>query len=361
MVVIGLDPHKGSHTAAALEGTSHEQLDSIRVPAGLAGYRRLLRWATRFDQRRWAVEGASGLGLHVAQWLLAQNETVDDVLTTATARVRQLSRGRGRKTDVLDAAAAASVAALQGETSPVRREDVTDALALLDERRTQLSEARTRAANRLHALLRELAPGGAPRQLTPTTAAKVLAQTRPDTVAGHTRAELAHDLIAEVELLDHQLRDVKTRIEQALQTAASRLTRICGIGPVLAARLLGRTGAAARFPTPGHFASHTGTAPITVASGDRGRHRLSRAGDRKLNSALHIAAVTQARTPNSDGYAYYQRKLAEGKTRREALRCLKRRIADRVWRTMRADERHRIQGAGPGGHAGASLSSCAAG
>lgn len=85
-----------------------------------------------------------------------------------------------------------------------------------------------------------------------------------------------------------------------------------------------------------------------MASGDRGRHRLSRAGDRKLNSALHIAAVTQARTPNSDGYAYYQRKLAENKTRREAMRCLKRRIADRVWRTMRADERHRIQGAGPG-------------
>lgn len=118
MVVIGVDPHKRTHRASAMDPAGNKVLAVIEIEASLAGYRRLWRWAARFEQRRWAVEGARGLGRHLAQWLVARGERVDDVASTATARLRELSRGGRRKNDVIDAAAAASVAALGGEASP---------------------------------------------------------------------------------------------------------------------------------------------------------------------------------------------------------------------------------------------------
>jgi transposase len=130
------------------------------------------------------------------------------------------------------------------------------------------------------------------------------------------------------------------RIQDSVTALGSRLTETVGVGPVIAGRLLGRTGRASRFPTAAHFASYTGAAPVEVASGERARHRLSRAGDRQLHHALHIALV-QVGTPGCAGYHYFRRKLAEGKTTREAMRCLKRRIADHVWRVMLSDEQAR--------------------
>ncbi len=168
MVIIGADPHKRTHTASALEPGTHRVLDSLEIEATLADYRRLLRWSARFPSRRWAVENARGLGRHLAGWLLARGETVDDVPATATARVRELSRGGRRKNDVIDAAAAASVALLAGDANPVAAEDLTTVLALLDERRNNLVAQRTRSVNQLHALLRDLVPGGARTDLTAT-------------------------------------------------------------------------------------------------------------------------------------------------------------------------------------------------
>ena len=139
------------------------------------------------------------------------------------------------------------------------------------------------------------------------------------------------------------------------------MTDTDGIGPFTAACLLGRSGQASRFPTCSAYATYTGTAPVEVASGDRARHRLSRGGDRRLNAALHVVAITQIRMTGSAGHAHYQRKLAEGKTRKEALRCLKRRLADHVWRIMIADERRTGRAAGPGGQPGATLTSSATG
>src|SRR5918998_4002551 len=129
VVIIGLDPHKRTHTASALEPGTHRVLATLQIEATLAGYRQLLRWAGRFESRRWAVENARGLGRHLAQWLTTRGEQVADVACSATARVRELSRGR-RKNDVLDAAAAASVAALSGDATPVVVEDTATALAL---------------------------------------------------------------------------------------------------------------------------------------------------------------------------------------------------------------------------------------
>jgi len=298
------------------------------------------------------VENARGLGRHLAQWLVARGETVLDVQSTATARVRELSRGGRRKNDVIDAAAAASVAALQGDASPVPAEDLSTVLSLLQERRANLAAARTRAVNQLHALLRDLIPGGAPTDLSAAMASDLLAGVRPASPVEQARKQLARDLITEIRGVDARMATIAQRMRATLAEYGSRLPDVDGIGPVLAARIVGRTGHATRFPSAAAFASYAGVAPIEVASGDRARHRLSRAGDRQLNCALHLVAVTQIRMRTSKGRAYYDTKTAAGKTHNEAMRCLKRRIADHVWRLMVADERRRCTLTGPGGHGG---------
>ncbi len=152
MVIIGVDPHKRTHTASAMAPEGSRVLATMQIDASLSGYRRLLAWAAGFGQHRWAVENAQGLGRHLAQWLLARGEVVEDVPSTATARVRAVYRGGRRKNDVIDAAAAASVVALHGEANPVVAEDLTTVLALLDERRDNVITQRTRLINQLHAL-----------------------------------------------------------------------------------------------------------------------------------------------------------------------------------------------------------------
>ena len=361
VIIIGVDPHKRTHTDSALEPGTHRVLATLQIDATLAGYRQLARWAARFEARRWAVENARGLGRHLAQWLAARGEQVDDVPCTATARVRELSRGGRRKNDVIDAAAAASVAALAGDATPILVEDLSTVLALLDERRANLAAHRTRLVNQLHALLRDLVPGGADTDLTATAAARVLAGVRPVGPVEAARKQLARDLVAEVREVDARLAKLSAQMSQTLAEHGSRLLEVDGIGPVVATRLLGRTGRASRFPTSSAFASYAGVAPVEVASADRARHRLPRGGDRQLNLALHIAALTQVRMRDSLGRAYYDRKIAEGKTRNEAMRCLKRRLADHVWRIMIADERGTARAASPGGQPGATLTSSAAG
>jgi transposase len=359
LIIIGIDPHKRVHTASAVDAATNRRLAWVEVDASLASYRRLLRWAEAFSDRRWAVENARGLGRHLAQWLVARGERVDDVPSTATARVRELSRGGRRKNDVIDAAAAASVAALQGEANPVQAEDAATVLALLDEHRGNVVVQRTRLINQLHALLRDLIPGGAPTDLTATTASQMLARVRPSGPAETIRKQLARDLVVDIRAADQRLKTLTAQIAAAVASTGSRLTDVDGVGPVVAGRLLGRTGRASRFPTASAFASYAGVAPVEVASADRARHRLPRGGDRQLNLALHIVALTQVRMRASAGRTYYNTKIEAGKTRNEAMRCLKRRLADHVWRQMIRDER--ASATDSGGHSGAALTSSAAG
>jgi transposase len=359
LVIIGVDPHKRTHTASVVETGTDKVLATLQIDASLAGYRRLLKWASGFEQRRWAVENARGLGRHLAQWLVAREEVVDDVPSTATARVRELSRGGRRKNDVIDAAAAASVAALRGDANPVVADDLTTVLALLDERRDNMVTQRTRLINQLHALLRDLLPGGAPTDLTAVDASRLLTGVRPVGPVEAARKQLARDLVAEIRDTDQRLKTLTAQVADTLDAHGTRLRDVAGIGPVVAWRLLGRTRRAGRFRSASAFASYAGVAPIEVASGDHARHRLPRGGDRQLNLALHIVALTQVRMRESTGRAYYDTKVAAGKSHNEAMRCLKRRLADRVWRLMLSDE-HRLA-AGPGGHSGATLTSSAAG
>ena len=168
-------------------------------------------------------------------------------------------------------------------------------------------------------------------------------------------------MVADLRAVDARLKANAAEMAKLVARSGSTLTSTPGIGAVTAARLLGRTGRASRFPSSAAFASYTGTAPIEIASADHQRHRLSRFGDRQLNSALHTVAVTQIRMPGSRGRAYYDTKIAAGKTAREAQRCLKRRLANHIWRAMIADERRSSSGAGPEGQTGATLPSSAAG
>ena len=330
MMLIGIDPHKTTHTATAVEPHTNQEVASIRIDATLREYRRMLAWANQWPQRRWAVENVEGLGRHLTSWLLARGEQVVDVSTTATARVRQLSRGGGRKNDRIDASAAACVAALQGDGRPLQAEGHADALAVLDERRVNLSQSRVRAVNQLHALLRALIAGGAAKDLSAAAASALLRTVRPHGAVEQARKAVAKDLVADIRSLDTQLKLNARTIAELVAAAGSTLTQTVGVGPIMAGRLISRTGRASRFPTSSAFANYAGAAPVEIASADKSRHRLSRHGDRQLNSALHTIAITQIRMTDSSGHRYYKTKLEQGKTQREAARCLKRRLADHL-------------------------------
>ncbi|MDX3697598.1 transposase [Streptomyces europaeiscabiei] len=248
MLLLGVDPHKSTHTATAVDPASNQQAGSLRIDANLADYRRLLTWGRRWPQRKGVVENANGLGRHLAQWLVARSETVVDVPASATSRVRQLTRGGGRKNDRIDAAAAAT-AHIHGDGCEVNADDHTTALALLDERRVNLAQARVRTVNQLHAVLRDLLPGGAPPQLSADQAAMLLRTVRPAGDVEKIRRDLAGDLVTEIRALDKRLAENAVRMEELVESSGSTLMNTPGVGPVLAARLVGRVGRASRFAT----------------------------------------------------------------------------------------------------------------
>jgi transposase len=212
----------------------------------------------------------------------------------------------------------------------------SEVLRLLSERREDLVAERTRALNRLHALLRDLVPGGVAGTLSADRAARILRGIRPKGTSARLRRRLASEILRDVRTLDRKIADLNRRIEAEVEASRTTLTQIFGVGPILAARIIGTVGDVGRFPTRAHFASYSGTAPVEASSGDVVRHRLSLAGNRKLNYALHMVAVCQARS-DAPGGSYYRKKIAEGKTRKETLRCLKRRISDTVFRSIVAD------------------------
>ena len=355
-VIIGVDPHKLSATIEVLDGRE-QVLAQSRFGTDRNGYRQMLTMARRWPDRTWAVEGSNGIGRHVAQRLVAEGEEVLDVPAKLSARARVFSTGQGRKTDATDAHSIAVVALRSNDLQAVAVDGDLVALRLLADRRDELAGARTRTVSRLHRLLLELIPAGAPRFLSAAQAKALLATVRPRDVAGRTRRQLAAELLADIVVLDRKLKDSDKRLTEAVTATGTGLLDLYGIGPVGAARVLGDVGNVARFQTKAHFASWTGTAPIDASSGQQVRHRLSRAGNRRLNRVLHIMAIVQIRH-DTDGRAYYRRKLAAGKTPMEALRCLKRRLSDVLYRQLVADAA-KTKKADPGGHAGATLKSSA--
>ncbi len=339
MITIGIDPHKSSHTAVALD-PSGRILGELRVPATRITLARLLRWAQPWPDRIWAVEGAAGLGQLLAQQLVAREETVLDVPATLAARVRLLARGHGRKTDGIDAASVARVAQSQPDLRRVGLEDHSMVLRLLSDRRDELTQERRRVVNRLHRLLRDLRPGGAPTELSTEAAARLVTTTRPKTAVDLERKLMARALVADLRRADRALVENRARCAAAVAASGTALTTVFGISDVLAAKILGHVGDVSRFGSADRFASYSGTAPIEVSSGEVTRHRLSRSGNRALNNALHLAARVQTMHPGP-GRDHYQRKISEHKSSREALRSLKRQLAKVVYRHLVADQAHR--------------------
>jgi transposase len=216
-------------------------------------------------------------------------------------------------------------------------EAASEVLRLLSERCEDLVAERTRAFNRLHGLLRDLLPGGVAEKLSAHRAARILRGIRPQgSASARLRRRLVSEVLRGVRTLHRKIEDLNGRIEAEVEATGTALTGIFGVGPILAARIIGTVGNVARFPTKAHFASYCGTAPVEASRGEVVRHRLSLAGNRKLNYALHMIAICQARS-DARGGTYYRKKIAEGKSRKEALRCLKRRISDVVFKSLMAD------------------------
>ena len=337
-VVIGLDPHKASNTIAVLE-RDETILSQRRFVNSVEGFDEMVASIVEHPERVWAVEGANGMGRSVAQRLVAAGELVVDVPAKLSTRVRVYSTGHGTKTDRADAVATARAALHSRHLRWVQPDGANVALKLLTDRREELVWSRTQTISRLHRLIRELIPGGTARDLTAERAYDLVTGLEPADVAARMRVELALDYIEDIRRFDLKIDEATAKIVKEVEASKTTLTRVYGIGPVNAAVILGEVGNVGRFPTRNHFASYVGTAPIEVSSGDNQRHRLSRAGNRRINRAIHVAAIVQIRHDNP-GRDYYRRKLSEGKTKKEAIRALKRRITDAVWRQLQVDRQH---------------------
>jgi transposase len=291
------------------------------------------------DDRVWAVEGANGMGRYIAQRLVAAGEVVVDVPAKLSTRVRVYSTGHGNKTDKTDAVATARAALHSKHLRFVQPDGANEALKLVVDRREQLVATRVQAVARLHRLIRELIPGGARRELTAEKAFDLVSGLEPGDAAGGMRVEMAMEYIDDIRALDLKIDQATARINRMVKESKTTLTRIYGVGPLNAALILGEVGNVGRFPSRNHFASYAGTAPIEVSSGDQRRHRLSRAGNRRLNKAIHVAAIVQIRF-DCPGREFYLRKLEEGKSKKEAIRALKRHITDAIWRQLQIDRQH---------------------
>ncbi|HEY6315874.1 MAG TPA: IS110 family transposase [Streptosporangiaceae bacterium] len=361
VVMIGVDPHKASHTAVAI-GAAEEPLGELRVRACVAQAERLLAWAQAWPQRTWAVEGAGGTGHLLAQQLVSAGERVLDVPPKLGARVRLLAAGDVNKNDPNDARSVAVAALRSAGVREVRPDDHAAVLKIWSKRYRDLGRTRTQVVCRLHAVLGELIPGGVPRVITAARAGRVLRAIRPDGAVQAARCELAAALLDDLRRIDTRIRETRRTLAVTIAAAGTSLTGLFGVGPVVAAAVIGDVRDVARFPGRDHFAAYNGTAPIEVSSGPRKVYRLSRRGNRRLNHAIHMAAITQIRHSHSQGRAYYDKKLAEGKTRKEALRALKRQVSNAIFACLQADARRAAaRGGGPGGQQGNDSVTSAAG
>ena len=296
----------------------------------------MVKYAKAWPERVWAVEGANGAGRPLAQRLLADGEHVVDVPAKLAARVRLFDTGHNRKTDAHDAHSIAMVAVRTTGLRVLALDGELEAMRMLADRREALTRRRIQTVGRLQALLAELLPGQAKKDITTGQAKTMLASVRPRDIAGKTRRRIAAEELAELVAVEAKMKKATAELKAMVLARGSHLMDLPGVGPVVAARILADVGDVARFADRNRFASWTGTAPLDASSGEHVRHRLSRAGNRRVNHMIHIAAISQIRL-DTDGRAYYRRKRAAGKRPLEAIRCLKRRISDAIYRQLVAD------------------------
>ncbi len=334
MVVIGIDSHKRTHTAVAADGTGRKLGEKTVVTTG-AGHLELVRWAARFPDRTFALEDCRHLSRRLSNDLLSAGEAVVRVPPKLMAGARRSSREPG-KSDPIDALAVAR-AALREDLPAATLDGPEREVRLLVDHREDLVAERTRAQNRLRWHLHELDPGNEPAARSLDRAVVLTGLDRDLAAAPGTVGRIARELVGRIRALTATINELAREIARLVVDLAPALLALTGCGPLTAAKLLGEAAGVGRFRSAAAFARHNGSAPLPVWSGNTERHRLSRTGNRQLNVALHRIAITQMQREGL-GKTYVEHRRAMGNTKTEAIRALRRRISDEVFRRMRHDE-----------------------
>jgi transposase len=352
MIVIGADIHKSTHALAAVSGDGGMVAGELEIKADESGHRAALRWARELDEQRvWAIEDCRHRSRRFEQALIAAGERVIRVAPRMMGQARRSEREAG-KSDQIDARAVARAVVREGVArfpAAFLDERALEIRLLLDHRSDMVAE-RTRQINRLRWHLVDLCPeleAGIPaRQLDSGVMLDRIAR-RLRREKHSARARVALELVASIRAISRQAAALERELRVLVIAYRPALLGEQGLGVLTAATLIGRTAGTERFATDAQFARHAGVAPVPVSSGRKDRHRLHRGGDRQLNRALHVIAITRARI-DPQTRAYLERKRAEGKSNREALRCLKRHLARRIHRLLsmppvQSDRGSRIQ------------------
>jgi len=337
MVTIGVDLHKRTHTLVVVEPTGR-QLATRTVRATVAGHVEALRWAQGWAERAWALEDCRHLSRRFEADLLRAGEAVVRVAPKLMAGVRRTARTPG-KSDPIDALAVARAALREPDLPVAQLDGVAREIQLLLDHRDDLVVERTRIQNRLRWHLHELDPGNepAPRSLNRVRVLRAL-EDRLATAPGVV-ARLARDLVVRCGELTGKINELEHEIAVRVWELAPSLLALQGCGALTAAKLIGEVANIARFRSRAAFAMYNGTAPIPAWSGNSDHHRLNRGGNRQVNAALHRIAITQMQRPGR-GRDYFEHRLAEHDTKREAMRALRRRLSDEVYRRLCSDQLH---------------------
>ncbi len=347
MIVLGADTHKRSHSIAAVAAGTGELRGEQTVPVGVRGFEALLRWARGLDgERVWVLEDCRHVSGSLERFLIGRGERVLRIPTHLSATARRGSRQRG-KSDPIDAIAVARVALQEGLASfPVAHLDGPELdLRLLVDHRERLVRQRVGLNNTLQWHLHDLWP-----ELQLPGSSLFYGRWAPRIARRLARAEqtmrvrIARDELRRIRELSQTIKALEAEIAELVATIAPQLLTEPGFGPLTAAKLVGEIAGAQRFATPAKLARAAGVAPIPASSGNTQRHRLDQGGNRQINAALHRVIVTRARC-HPETQDYIARRRAEGKSTREAIRCLKRYLARHVWRLLQPP--HPDQGTPP--------------
>jgi transposase len=342
VIVIGVDPHKQTHTAAAVDAGLGELRGERTVKARPAGHEQLLEWARSLaSERLWALEDCRHVSVSLERFLLCSGERVLRVPPKLMAGVRRSARQRG-KSDAIDALAVARACAREPSLPVARLEGPEREIRLLLDHRDDLVAERTRAQQRLRWHLHELTPelelppGCLDRRCWLERLGRRLAR-REQTV----QMRIARELVRRIAELARRAHELERELAALVRAQAPTLLALPGCGVLTAAKLVGETAGTDRFSGDAQLAMHAGVAPLPASSGNKNRHRLNRSGNRQLNCALHRIAISQGQH-HPPARAYLARKEAEGNSRKEALRCLKRHLARTVYRTLQAVEEPKV-------------------
>ena len=335
MITIGVDAHKQVHAAVAVDDAGRD-IARWRGPNTRAAWDELHRWAVQLgDDRQWGIEGAGGYGRGLAQRLADLSEAVYEVNSRWTASGRRRARN-AEKTDALDATAVARTVRQEAAALPrVHRDDESSVLSVLTTERDELIRESNRIRNQIHHLLLQVDPeykGQIGCLVTRRSLGALTQYTVPDEgpLQEH-RAAAIRRLAIRLALVKHHIDDVSSQIKEIAAARFPALMRLCGVNALTAGVLAGLLGPGQRFATDAQLAAYAGVAPLEASSGMRVRHRLSRSGNRRLNSVLYWIVLTQAHH-SPEARAYLARRMSQGKTRREAHRALRRYIARALWR-----------------------------